>query len=164
MPEPASALRPEYLNRLQEADEPATAAEAELSGPWRVERQGRGWALYRAWEDPARHRPLAVFRQRWRADFLAATLPLLTRAPYLELGEKGEEGGVPLREGLEAIGWLEPSSGEILALLQAAEILLRSGPGLAQLLLAAGPLVIRQVGEVLAAVEAGAEVPGPTAP
>jgi hypothetical protein len=164
-PEPPSAFRPDYLTRLQEAEEPVTAAEAELSGPWKVEHHARGWALYRTWEDPVRHRPQAVFRHRWRAELLAATLPLLARGPYLESGEEGEEGGVPLREaGLgqgggtqAAIGWLEPSSGEILALLEAAEILLRSGPGLALLLLAAGPLVIRQVGEVLAAEDAGTE-------
>lgn len=165
VPEPSSAFRPDYLTRLQEADEPATAAEAELSGPWKVEHQARGWALYRTWEDPVRHRPQAVFFQRWRADLLAATLPLLARGPYLEPGEK-EEDGEPLREvGLgQTIGWLEPSSPEIPALLQTAEVLLRSASGLAQLLLAAGPLVIRQVGEILAAEEGIAEVPGRAAP
>ena len=53
VPSLRNAFYPGFLKQIGERDEPVTAAEADVAGPWRVEKiEGAGWALYRAGEGP----------------------------------------------------------------------------------------------------------------
>src|SRR5205807_8170154 len=74
-----NAFRARFLARLDERDEPASAAEAESDGPWVVvdcELQGEpGFAVLRPWRDPARDDPRAWFTQPTLALAKAALLP-----------------------------------------------------------------------------------------
>jgi hypothetical protein len=72
---------PEVLERLRERDEPAIAIEAELEGPWQVERPpgGGGWGVYRRGEVEAGELPFCRFADRHLALLAAAVLPALGR-------------------------------------------------------------------------------------
>jgi hypothetical protein len=68
-PRPSNAFTPEFLSRLDQRDEPLTAAQAAAAGPWIVQvLPSPGWAVLRRGESlAAGDRPIAVFRQRERA-------------------------------------------------------------------------------------------------
>ena len=53
-----------FLTRLAEQDEPPTAGDADVAGPWRIEKiPGHGFGLFRIGESLARgHAPAAVSR------------------------------------------------------------------------------------------------------
>jgi hypothetical protein len=61
-PSSRNAFTPEFLQRIGERDEPLTAAEADVAGPWAVEKMpGVGWGLFRAGEGAVRQfRPIGV--------------------------------------------------------------------------------------------------------
>src|SRR5436305_11295663 len=73
----SNAFSPSFLHRIGERDEPPTAGEADVAGPWRVvELPGGSFGLFRIGESPERgYRPAAVFRRRWLALLAAAVLP-----------------------------------------------------------------------------------------
>jgi hypothetical protein len=64
-----NAFSPSFLHRISQRDEPPTAGEADVAGPWRIlEMPGRRFGVFRLGESPERgHRPAAVFRERWLA-------------------------------------------------------------------------------------------------
>src|SRR5262245_8957773 len=66
---PSNAFTREFLSRLDERDEPITAVEADMAGPWFVVPiPGEGHGVFREGESPARgFRPTAVFADRFLA-------------------------------------------------------------------------------------------------
>src|SRR5262245_51451383 len=109
-PSTSNAFTPEFLNELDERDEPITGNEADMAGPWSVEPlPGRGHGLFRDGETPdGGFAPFAVFPDRFLALLAAAILPGLGRDPLLQLHpESGPDGyKVRLDDGT-AVGHLE---------------------------------------------------------
>ncbi|HYG62343.1 MAG TPA: hypothetical protein VEL74_07165 [Thermoanaerobaculia bacterium] len=93
---PTNAFTAQFLSRLGERDEPPTAGEAAVAGPWRIEPiPGRGFGLFRVGQSLARgHRPAAVCPSRWAALVTAAVLPGTGREPLLRLSKEPEADGL----------------------------------------------------------------------
>ncbi len=148
-----NAFSPSFLHRIGERDEPPTAGEADVAGPWRVlELPGRGFGLFRIGESSARgHRPAAVFRQRWLALLAAAVLPGTGRDAAFRLQkDSGPEGfAVETGNGGEVVGHLELFDQNLVEALRVAESLLRSPEALAGLLEAAGQIALERAGAIL---------------
>jgi len=72
-----NAFKTAFLGRLAERDEPPTAGEADVAGPWRIEPiPGHGFGLFRVGESLGRgFAPTAVFPSRWLALLLPGILP-----------------------------------------------------------------------------------------
>src|SRR6185436_373168 len=88
-----------FLRRLGERDEPPTAGDADVAGPWRIEPvPGLGFGLFRIGESLARgHAPAAVFPSRWLALLAAAVLPGTGRDPLLRIDPQPDaDGAYPL--------------------------------------------------------------------
>ena len=64
-----NVFKTQFLARLNERDEPPTAGDADVAGPWRIEAiPGHGFGLFRIGESLARgFAPMAVFPSRWLA-------------------------------------------------------------------------------------------------
>ena len=148
---PLRVFPEEALERLRRADEPPTAAEAELSGPWRVRElpAGGDFGVFRRGDEEAGDPPLARFGGRHLALLAAAALPGLGRATGFRVGPEAGEAGYPLlREGIE-VGALGVFLADLAPALDALEALLRSPPALALLLEAAGPTALERAGREL---------------
>src|SRR5262245_31742995 len=109
-PDCSNAFSPSFLEQLDQQDEPPTAGEADVAGPWRVEPiPGLGFGLFRLGESLTRgHRPAAVFPDRWLALLAAAVLPGTGRDALLHLNKKADaEGYGVVLDGGEAVGHFE---------------------------------------------------------
>jgi len=148
----------DYLAQLRERDEVLTASEAEYAGPWRcapaVAKPG-AVAVLREWEDPEREDPEGVLWHEETARLLAIALPMTEREPLFHLDDRETPDGFALtavygEQGAQTAGWLrryEPRLAEALHLLEGV---VRSPRALADLLEAAGPIAVEQVGKILA--------------
>ncbi len=152
-PDSSNAFSPSFLEAFMERDEPPTAGEADVAGPWFVEPiPGLGFGLFRAGESLTRgFRPAAVFPDRWLALLAAAVLPGTGRDALLRLHKETDpEGyGVALDDGT-VIGHLELFDEPLLDAMNVAVSLARSPRSLAYLLEAAGPLALERCGAILA--------------
>jgi hypothetical protein len=166
---PPNAFDPAFLARVQGLDEPLTAAEAELAGPWKVEalppvpgRPGAS-AVLRAWESVDKgDRPLAVFVHPETAALFAALLPSLEREPLYHLRAEPDPaaplpggGFYPLltvygEQGPVVGGWLDRYRPEAAAALHLLEALVRSPYQLAAVCRVAGGGALAQAGRTLA--------------
>ena len=155
-----NAFSSSFLQSFLERDEPPTAGEADLAGPWRIEEiPGRGFGLFRAGEGSARRgRPAAVFPDRWLALLAAAVLPGTGRDPLLTLRKDAEAQGfgVALDDGTVA-GHFALFDENLRDAMNTAIALLRSPESLAWLLEAAGPLALERCGAILDERVAGEE-------
>jgi len=111
-PPSRNAFAEEFLSRFEREDEPPSAAEADVAGPWEVQpfpladgraafgvwRQGEG----EDWGDA----PAGLFRDPSTALLAATVRPFVGREPFYELGREREGGGFPLLRQGETIGWL----------------------------------------------------------
>src|SRR6185295_13454598 len=136
-PDSSNAFSSPFLDQLDKRDEPPTAGEADVAGPWRVEPlPGLGFGLFRAGETLARgFRPAAVFPDRWLALLAAAVLPATGRDALLHLQKQPDaEGyGVALDDGA-VVGHLELFDEPLLDAMNVAVGLARSPQSLAYLL------------------------------
>ncbi|HEV7784131.1 MAG TPA: hypothetical protein VGQ28_02275 [Thermoanaerobaculia bacterium] len=151
-PQP-NAFSSTFLRRIDGRDEPPTAAEADVAGPWRVERlpEGAGFGLFRAGERPAPgFRPAAVFEEAWMARLAAAVLAGTGRPPAFHL-DKRMEGGAHLirRQDGEVAGRLALFDVAVVDALNVAVTFLQSPEALASLLEAAGSLALKRCGAIL---------------
>ena len=153
-PDSSNAFSPSFLERVNEQDEPPTAGEADVAGPWLVEPiPGLGFGLFRAGESLARgFRPAAVFPDRWLALLAAAVLPGTGRDAFLRLNKEPDaEGyGVALDDG-GIVGHFELFDEPLLDALNVTVHLVRSPQSLAYLLEAAGAAALERCGAILAA-------------
>jgi hypothetical protein len=150
----------DFLGRLAERDEPPTAGDADVAGPWRVEPvPEHGFGLFRVGESLSRgFAPAAVFPSRWLALIAAAVLPGTGRDPLLFLSKEADADGVypvALAGGASGGGGGE-SAGRFLLfderLLDAMNVLihlLQSPECLAYLLEAAGGVTLDRCGTIL---------------
>ena len=148
-----NAFRRSFLSRITERDEPFTAGEADVAGPWHVEELPGGlFGLYRLGEDSARgFEATAVFRDRSLALLAAAVLPGTGREAAFHLQKDAGPGGflVALGNGGEPVGHLALFDESLIDALHVVESLTRSPEALANLLEAAGPLALEHAGAVL---------------
>jgi hypothetical protein len=148
-----------FLHRLGERDEPPTAGDADVAGPWRIEpvvwRGWHGFGLFRIGESLARgHAPAAVFPSRWLALIAAAVLPGTGRDPLVRIEKQpDEDGGYPLvlpgPEGTEVVGRLQLFDETLVDALNVAAHLLQAPESLAWLLEAAGAVALERCGAIL---------------
>jgi hypothetical protein len=150
-----------FLARLDELDEPPTASQAELAGPWRVdplpEEAGGGFGLFREGESLERLRPasqpFARFESVGTARLVAALLPGLARdASYRFLEERQARGwAIQSREAWgEVVGHVAVFEPALIAALHVADGLMRSPASLATLLEACGKVTLERAGVILA--------------
>ena len=91
-----NAFTASFLGHMAERDEPLTAGDADVAGPWRIEPiLGHGFGLFRVGESLARgFTPTAVFPSRWLALLAAAILPGTGKDPLLLLSKEADADGV----------------------------------------------------------------------
>jgi hypothetical protein len=142
-----------FLHRISQRDEPPTAGEADVAGPWRIlEMPGQRFGVFRLGESPERgHRPAAVFRERWIALLAAAVLPGTGRDAAFRLHkEAGPDGyAIETGNGGELAGHSELFDERLIEALHVVACLVRSPEALANVLEAAGPLALDRAGAVL---------------
>ena len=152
-PHSSNAFSSSFLKKLIDHDEPPTAGEADVAGPWRVEEiPGEAFGLFRAGESLGRgFRPAAVFPHRWLAVLAAAVLPGTGRDVFLRLHRDADaEGyGVALDDGTVA-GHCELFDEPLVDALNVMVHLVSSPQSLAYLLEAAGPVALERCGAILA--------------
>jgi hypothetical protein len=159
-PEDPTTLSPNafedgFLRRFRREDEPASAAEADVAGPWRVEpastSDGReAFALWRLGERPAwGDSPAALFLDRSTALLAAAVRPFVGREAFYELGKERWNGGFPLLRQGEAVGWIDLFDEDWAFGVNVLERFTRSPEAIAKLLEAAGPLALERAGRIL---------------
>jgi hypothetical protein len=159
-----NAFTPAFLDRVQGEEETLTASEADLAGPWKVERVPGPpgvYAVLREWESLERgDLPEAVFLHREIAELCAAGLPLVDREPLFSQEEEIAPAapvcaGHPIRavfgeQGPAVCGWLRRFHPGVTAVLHVLEGLARSPRQLAAVNGVAGGEALRQVGRILA--------------
>jgi len=146
----------QFLSRLAERDEPPTAGDADVAGPWRVEPlPGHGFGLFRIGESLARgFAPTAVFPSRWLALITAAVLPGTGRDPLIRIDKQPDADGVyplllPGLEGEEAAGQLRVFDEDLVGAMNVAVHLLQAPESLAWMLEAAGAVALERCGTIL---------------
>ncbi len=150
-----NAFEGEFLRRFRQEDEPASAAEADAAGPWRVgpaaTSDGReAFALWRLGERPEwGDAPAALFRDHPTALLAAAIRPFVGRDAFYELGKERWNGGFPLLRQGEAVGWIDLFDEDWAFGINVMERLTRTPDALARLLEAAGPLALERAGRIL---------------
>jgi len=150
--EVVNAFDPEFLHQAERLEEPATAAEAELAGPWKVVATAGGYVVLREWETLEKgDKPWATFTDRELAERMVAVLPAIAApAPWRMSPEADALGFVLLGPEGQALGYLRHSSSELLEALWVADHLVRSPRSLATLLMTAGAQALRHVGSLIA--------------
>ena len=145
-----------FLARLAERDEPPTAGDADVAGPWRIELiQGHGFGLFRIGESLARgFAPLALFPSRWLALLVAAVLPGTGRDPLIRIEKQADEDGcyplvLPGLDGREVVGQLLVFDEDLVIAMNVAVHLLQAPESLAWLLEAAGGVTLERCGAIL---------------
>lgn len=162
---PPNAFSPDFLEILQAGDEPLTAAEADLAGPWKREAvpgHPGAVAVLRDWESQDEGDvPEAVFRYEESAGICAAILPLVEREPLFHLGETPVQDGpfpgaypataVFGEQGPQVVAWSRRYQPRLFFVLHVIEGLIRAPQILAEVNRAAGGGALAQVGRYLAA-------------
>ena len=145
-----------FLSRLAERDEPPTAGDADVAGPWRIEPvPGYGFGLFRIGESLARgFAPVAVFPSRWLALVMAAILPGTGRDPLFRIEKDPDADGVyPLillgPDGGEVVGRLQLFDEAAVDGMNVVAHLLQAPESLAYLLEAAGAVALERCGAIL---------------
>jgi hypothetical protein len=150
-----NAFAEEFLRRFVQDDEPASAAEADTAGPWRIEPASTadGREAFGVWRQGERpdwgDAPAGLFRERATALLAAAVRPFVGRDPFYELGKERWNGGFPLLRQGEAMGWVELFDEDWAFGVNVLERFTRSPMALATLLRAAGPLALERAGRIL---------------
>ena len=145
-----------FLGRLAERDEPPTAGDADVAGPWRIEPiPGHGFGLFRIGESLARgFAPVAVFPSRWLALVMAAILPGTGRDPLFRIEKEPDADGVyplilPGPDGGEVVGRLQLFDEAAVDAMNTVAHLLQVPESLAYLLEAAGAVALERCGAIL---------------
>ncbi|HYG63327.1 MAG TPA: hypothetical protein VEL74_12150 [Thermoanaerobaculia bacterium] len=164
-PHHPNAFTVAFLSRLAERDEPPTAGDADVAGPWRIEPiPGHGFGLFRVGESLARgFAPAAVFPSRWLALVCAAILPGTGRDPLLLLSKQPDaHGAYPLAlagggsgdgggddEDGGPVGFFPLFEERAVDAMNVLVHLLRSPEALAFVLEAAGAVALERCGAIL---------------
>ena len=145
-----------FLGRMAERDEPPTAGDADVAGPWRIEPiPEHGFGLFRLGESLARgFAPTAVYPSRWLALVMAAVLPGTGRDPLLRIEKQPDAEGVyplilPGQDSGEVVGQLKLFDEAAVDAMNVAVHLLQAPESLAYLLEAAGAVALERCGAIL---------------
>jgi hypothetical protein len=157
-----NAFTPSFLGRLAERDEPPTAGDADVAGPWRIEPiPGHGFGLFRMGESLARgFAPTAVFPSRWLALLMAGILPGTGKDPLLLLSKQPDAHGVyPVAlagggddgggDGRPPVGFFQLFDETALDALNVVVHLIQAPEALAYVLEAAGSVTLERCGAIL---------------
>ena len=157
-PRPSNAFTSEFLARLDQQDEPLTAAQADVAGPWIVVPiPSPGWAVLRRGESlAAGHVPRAVFLHRERALLAAAVLPGTGFDRLFRLQHERSPEGYAVESGGQIIGYLRNYDPELAAAMHMAEALVRLPESLTRVLEASGAVALETAGRLLAEGNAAA--------
>lgn len=151
-PQPVSAFSREYLTALRERDEPASATDGDVVGPWHLRERDGGFHVFREWEGfETGHSPVASFKNREDGVFFQIALGIASRSAFFHVREAGEsEGGgyVVQREG-EAVGSLRTYRAELLVIAHTLASLVRSPVDLSTLFELSGSQIQEMTGEIL---------------
>ncbi len=150
---PLNAFDPRFLELLGKRDEPPTAREADVAGPWRVEATSHSFGLYRPGEVPGKHRPLAAFAEPHLALLAAAVLPGIGHDPLFRLRKERDLEGYAIesRNAWGAVvGYLPIYDEKLIDALSTLHTLLTNPDSLANLLEAAGAEALHHAGTLLA--------------
>ena len=164
-PTPSNAFHPDFLRRLDERDEPITAAEADVAGPWFVlPVPGEGYGIFREGEHSSLgSRPAAVFADRFLALLAAAVLPGTGRESLLSLARDPcpDGKGYPVRlDDGTVVGHCPQFEEELIDSLTTAVNVVRVPGSLAYEMEAAGAVTLERAGAILAARLAAAAAEG----
>jgi hypothetical protein len=150
--QPVTAFTPEYLAALRERDEPVTAADPDIVGPWRIWEREDMFHIFREWERfETGHQPVASFKRREDALLFTAALRSCARPMIFRVNAPGPpppEGYRLERDG-EFVGFLSTDRAELLAVAHALVTVSRSPVDLSVLLELAGSEVQEMAGEIL---------------
>jgi hypothetical protein len=140
-----------FLDRIGELDEPPSAGEADVAGPWEVEEiPGFGFGLFRRGEGWSRgFLPAAVFARRPVALLAAAVFPGTGRDAAFRLQKNAGPAGYGIVSGSELAGHVALFDEKLVDALHVAEMLVRNPESLASLLEAAGALALERTGTIL---------------
>jgi hypothetical protein len=157
IPRPPNVFTPAFLARLEEQDEPLTAAQAEAAGPWHIEPiPSPGWAVLAGGESlAAGDSPIAVFRHRERALLAAAVLPGGGLDRIFRLRHERSPEGYAILCGGEVVGFLQHYDPDLVAALHTVEALIRLPECLASVLRASGGVALTRAGRLLELAEPG---------
>ena len=159
-----NAFKEEYLRFLQERDEPVASAELELAGPWRVERAGERFLLFREWEGLEHgDQPEATSQDGELVALLQLALPSLARPQLLRLGSWEEASGHEILADGQPVAHMRRYTPEALAAVHVLASVIRSPKALATLLELAGPAGQEMIGQLLARRVTNAAGAGPDA-
>jgi hypothetical protein len=166
---PVNAFTADFLDRLLESDQPATAAEAAVAGPWEVEPVGGyGWGVFRQADGGGaapppeeggagggggtgrRGEPAGLLEERQDALLLAAALPGSARGGELRLRPDRGPDGYPLVAGRRDVGRLAWFDTQLVSTLAAFRALVACPRCLALVLEAAGHDALEQAGRIVA--------------
>ena len=165
---PTNAFDPRFLKLLGERDEPPTAREADVAGPWRVEPLDQAFGLFRLGEVPGKHRPLAVFTEPHLALLAAAVLPGVGQDPALRLRQQPDPEGYAIESRTAwaaVVGHLPIYDEKLIDAVNVLHTLLTAPESLANLLEAAGAEALQHAGTLLATrISHPAGVEEPAAP
>ncbi|HYU31005.1 MAG TPA: hypothetical protein VEW48_02500 [Thermoanaerobaculia bacterium] len=147
---PTHAFTPEYLELLAHRDEPVTAAEADVAGPWHLEQHAQGWTVLRRGESLDKgSRPLAVFQKKDAARLAAAILPGTGRRLRYKLGEEPDSLlGFPILDDGQVAGHMQFFDQDFLAALNVVDALVSLPGDLAWVIDAAGGLALDHAGKI----------------
>jgi len=164
-PHHPNAFTADFLDRMAERDEPPTAGDADVAGPWRIESiPSHGFGLFRVGESLARgFAPTAVFPSRWLALLMAGILPGTGQDPLLLLSKQpdahgaypvtlaggGDDGGDDGDGGRPPVGFLQLFDEKAVDALNVLIHLLRAPESLAYVLEAAGSVTLERCGAIL---------------
>lgn len=153
LPSP-NAFFPAFLQRIAQRDEPPSAGEADVAGPWHVEELPNGFGLFRLGESRERgFAAYAVFRDRPLALLAAAVLPGTGRdRAFLLDKEFGAEGFAvvePNGAGGTTVGHVALFDESLVDALNVAAAVVRLPGSLAALLEAAGQVSLERAGAIL---------------
>jgi hypothetical protein len=155
---PPNAIDAAFLKRLEEQEEPPTASQAELAGPWRVEplpeEAGGGFGIFHegasfSW----RFQPFARFESRSTAQLAAALLPGLGRDASYRFKPEREPQGWAIQsraEWGEVIAHVEVFTPALIDALHVVDGLMRSPRALADFLEVCGKVALEKAGAILA--------------
>lgn len=150
--QPVTAFSPEYLVALRERDEPLTAADPDIVGPWRIWEREDMFHIFREWERfETGHQPVASFKHREDALLFITALRSCVRPMIFRVNNPGPlppEGYRIERDG-DFVGFLSTDRAELLAIAHALATVSRSPVDLSILLELAGSEVQEMAGEIL---------------
>jgi hypothetical protein len=151
---PPSAFTPAFLANLRGLENPPSARESALRGPWEVEELaldgGRLFAVSRRAE-PFRQGGgvFGAFPSRSVALQLAAVLPAVGAPVELHLNRRGRRLGYALHDGQDFLGHVARKEEPLLPMLHVVRRLVSDPDALALLLESAGPELLAILGRAL---------------